>query len=247
MSSAAANPTASTKIPLVLFTWSLNPDSWYLNGGFSRFTSWTATEAWSFVRMVAVMAFAVALERSMAPLAWAGESPMPLLPAVAACYVLTTSYGRMISACVLAGLFRDAFSPATPLGCSSLLFLLAGVVVRELCDNRRQVRVTDEILAGFVLTACVGFLGHVVLVSSGVAGHASFADVLRRVLGGAFVAALFLTPVLRPAKVVAGRCVHWAVRMAGAGMALMLAWFLRHLNLHDRGLDLPDHPVPAQP
>jgi uncharacterized membrane protein len=221
--------------------------SWLLGTEFTRFTSRFVTEAWAFARILLAVAVAVGLERGLAPLSWASDSPMPVLPAVVACYVLTASYGRMVSACVLAGLFRDAFSPAVPMGSSSLLFLLVAVVAREVCDRRRQMRLADDMLAGFLLAAGVGFLGHVVLVSSGVGGHAGVADVLRRVLGGAFVAGVCLVPALRPAKAMIGHGLHGSVRGLGSALALLGTWSLRRLSLLGHRIPhLSDDPVPAR-
>lgn len=236
---------AANRTPILSLGWSLNHQSWLLDGRFVRFTNCLWTEGLAGLRIILVLACAMALEWHLAPLGIAGQAPVPVVASVVACYVLTSSYGRMVFACLAAGLFRDAFSSALPMGCSSLFFLLAAVVARELRDEVHGGRMAEQVLTGLLVAGTVVFLGHIVLVSSGVSGSAGIGEVLSRGLGGAFVAALVLTPLLRVAKILGGRGLRQSLRLLGAGTALLLAWGLRHLNAADRPVS--DYPLPAQP
>lgn len=236
---------AANRTPILSLGWSLNHQSWLLDGRFVRFTNCLWTEGMAGLRIILALVGAMALEWHLAPLGFAGQAPVPVVASVVACYVLTSSYGRMVFACLVAGLLRDAFSPTLLLGCSSLFYLVAAVVACELRDEVRSGCMAEQVLTGLLVAGTVVFLGHIVLVSSGVSGSVGIGEVLSRGLGSAFVAALVLTPLLRVAKPLGGYCLRRSMRLLGAGVALVLAWGLRHLNAADRPVG--DYPLPAQP
>jgi hypothetical protein len=236
--SIATSP-ASSEAPLVSFHWSWNAESWFVDGRFSRLALAFGREVWALFRIALAMAVAVSLERHLPSLRAAGNGPLPVVVAVLGCYVVSSSYGRMLSACVVAGLFRDAFSTTVPLGTTSLLFVLVAVVVRELVKGR--VRLSDEMLAGVLLVGVTGLLGHVAMVATGVGGQTQVSVLATRILGSAFVGGVVLVPMLLPVKTLAGRGLDLGVRLAGAGTAALLAWMLSHLNFGTHNASLRPH------
>lgn len=229
--SPAAAALSVVKFPLWGLAWSWNRQPQMADGRFAQVGRQIGIEALAGLRVLFALAFAMSLEWHLAPLAFAGQAPVPFVAPVVACYVLTSSYGRMVVAAVLAGLLRDAFSPAMPLGCSSLFFLLAAVIGRELCEKTRRDGMTDQLLVGLLVPVLVGLLGHLVLVSSGVAGSAAFGEVVRRILGGAFAAAVVTTPLLRVAKILGGRAARLAAVLLALGLTWLANWTLRHVKL----------------
>ncbi len=234
--------------PIISMNWSLNEQSWFLNGRFAQFSHRLWSETLASVRIVVALLCAMTLEWYLAPLGFAGQAPVPVVASVVACYVLTSSYGRMVVACVAAGLIHDAFMPVVPLGCSGLIYLAAAVVGRELRDEERGGGIAEQVLVSLLIAGAMVLLSHVMLVVSGVSGSASLGEVLRRVLGSALVAAFLVVPLARVAKVAAGRCFQFGLRLSGLGAARLGAWVLRHLNLPERQFPrMPQHPLPAEP
>lgn len=245
--SPASAALSAVKYPLAGLAWSWRRQSWTVDGRFAQFGRRAGAEAWAGLRMVLAFAAAMSLEWHLAPLAVAGQAPVPIVAPLVACYVLTGSYGRMVAACVLAGLLRDAFSPSLPLGCSSLFFLLAAVVGRELCERSRRGAMADQILVGLLVPGLVGVLGHLVLVSSGVAGSAVPGEVVRRLLGGTFVAALVSMPLVRVAQILGGRALRAGTVLLALGTAWLAAWTLRHARLPEAAASrLPESALPSQ-
>lgn len=229
--SPATAALSVVKFPLWGLARSWNRQPQMVDGRFAPVGRQLGIEALAGLRVLFALVFAMSLEWHLAPLAFAGQAPVPFVAPVVVCYVLTSSYGRMVLAAVLAGLLRDAFSPAMPLGCSSLLFLLAAVIGRELCEKTRRDGMADQLLVGLLVPGLVGLFGHLVLTASGVAGSAVFGDVVRRILGGAFMAAVVMTPLLRVAKVMGGRASRLAAVLLAMGMTWLANWTLRHVNL----------------
>jgi hypothetical protein len=227
--------------------WSWNRQPWVADGRLARVGKQAGIEALAGLRILLALSLAMSFEWHLAPLAFAGQAPVPFVVPVVVCYVLTSTYGRMLFAAMLAGLLHDAFSPSMPLGCSSLFFLLAAAVGRELCENTRREGMVDQLLVGLLVPVLVGLANHLVLAASGVAGSASAGEVVRRVLGTAFMAAVVMTPLLRVAKVLGGRAARWAAVLFLMGLAWLADWTLRHVNLPERGTSpLPEPALPVR-
>lgn len=248
MSSTTITITAPPRPPALGLGWSFHHQPWSMNGRLAHVSQQLWTEALASLRIVVALLCAMSLEWHLAPLGFAGQAPVPVVASVVACYVLTSSYGRMVVACIVAGLLRDAFMPVVPLGCSSLIFLAAAVVGRELRDEERGGGLAEQVLVSLLVTGAIVLLGHVMLAVSGISGSAPLGDVLRRVLGSALMAAFVVVPLARVAKIAAGRCFQRGLRLAGLGANWLGAWILRHLNLPERQFPrLPQHPLPVEP
>lgn len=98
-----------------------------------------------------VMLLGGALIQSLAPpVGWLGEAKAPVLAAVAVCYALGPSEGRMLAAALGAGLIQDALSPI-PLGYSALWLCVAGFLIHR----TRGIIFSDSWAGAAVLGAAV--------------------------------------------------------------------------------------------
>ena len=246
MSSQPSLTAATPRIPVVGCSVSLNRESMFLNGELSRWLGRCGEELLAGVRIVAALLLAVAAEWHFAPLGFAGGAPLPLLASVVACYALTSSFGRLSFACVVAGVLRDAHSPGMPFGASGLIFLLVAAGVREICDRRGRCTPSEELVAGMLLAGGITLLGHGVLLSTSLQGTVEAGVLPRRVIVSAFAAGLAFVPLLRVAKVLAGRLIRWSAVLACGLAALLASWMMQRFNVPSRGLPaLPERPMAA--
>lgn len=135
-----------------------------------------------------------ALAQTLLPnIGWAGDSPVPLLTALALVYALRASPGFALAAALLAGVCQDSLS-LMPLGYSSFGFGLCALVVQRY----RDLMVVDSWFTHVVLGAVCGFavnlLTGVFLVAGGMAEVSAWHLAIRT--AGAAVLTALVTPLV---------------------------------------------------
>jgi hypothetical protein len=245
MSSPEQYPNLS--LPAASPVWSLtvswNPRSGLVNGHYLRLVGDAGVQLLAGCRMLAALVAAAALELALPGVPFLGGAPWPLLASVTAVFVLSSSYPRLLTCALLAGLLHDLHSPSVPFGSTALIMLTCATLAREFLDRGGRGIVGHQYMVGGFMTVVSMVAGHVVLAASFPHGEASFPFVLGRAFGSGLVAAVAVVPVLVPLKFAAGRLAAWLGGMATA----FLCWFGSVLVSRLRVSDNESGPMPGSP